>query len=146
MPIAVRQTFVAPKIDLRIPQARVLHALMPDRPDDPPSEWPILCRAVLGLRAGYTAISGSITRALNGIRPGSSSGDAHLGLIALGLVVADEVDVDGVVEQSYRITTAGVREFKAFFARNGSALPPLRDAALCVNTSRGYNNPHGAPK
>lgn len=145
MPVAVRQSPLAsskPNIELRVPQARVLRVLMPDRPDDPPMDWPTLCRAVLGLRAGYTAISGSITRALNGIRPGSSSGDAHLGLVALGLVEVGEVDVDGVVERSYRITEAGIREFGRFMAQNGNALPPLRDAALCVNTTRGYNNPH----
>ena len=146
MPVSVKRTpFVAPteqKVDLRVPQARVLHALMPDYPEDPPSEWPILTRVVLSLRAGYTAISGSITRAFNGIKPGSSSGDAHLGLIALGYVDVEEVDIEGVVEQSYRITAAGIEAFKRFFAKSGGSLPPLRDAALCVNTQRGYNNPH----
>ena len=144
MPVAVRQAPFAtkPKIELRVPQARVLRALMPEHPDDHVLDWPVLNRAVLGVRAGYTAISGSITRALNGIRQGSSSGDPHLGLVALGLVEVREIDVDGVVEQSYRITTSGVQEFNKFMALNGNALPPLRDAALCVNTTRGYNNPH----
>lgn len=145
MPVSVNRapfTTSTPKIELRVPQARVLHALMPEHPEDPPSEWPTLSRAVLGVRAGYTAISGSITRALNGIRPGSSSGDAHLGLIALKLVEVEELDIDGLVETNYRITAEGIKEFKIFLANNGSALPPLRDAALCVNINRGYKNPY----
>ena len=146
MPVSVKHApFAQPttsKTELRVPQARVLRALMPDYPEDPPSEWPILTRAILSVNAGYTAISGSITRALNGIRPGSSSGDAHLGLLALEYVTVEEVDIEGVVEQSYRITKAGIEAFKIFFAKNGGSLPPLRDAALCVNTQRGYKNPH----
>ena len=137
MPVSIRT-----RVELRVPQARVLHALMPADQRAPPFDWPLLCKAILGVRAGYTAISGSITRALNGIRPGSSSGNTQLGLMALGFVEAEEVDVDGVVEACYRITEAGVSAFEAFFARNGGKLPPLKDAAVHVNTNRGYNNPH----
>lgn len=118
-----------PNPRLRIPQARVLSALLPPYPDDPPSEWPLLNRAVMGLRAGYTAISGSITRALNGIHPDSSSGDPHPGLLALGYVEALDIDVEGVIEVNYRITRAGI----AAIQRYGASLPKVRDAVAATN-------------
>jgi len=121
------------KTGLRTPQARVLAALMPARIDDPPIEWPLLTRAQLGVRAGYTSLSGTITRALNGIRPGSSSGDAHLGLIARGLVEEQSVDVDGVTELNYRITAAGICEYSAYTLITGSQLPALKDPSSCTN-------------
>ena len=79
--------------DLKLPQARVLAVLLPPHPEDPEDEWPLITRATLGVRSGYTAVSGSVTRALHGIRQGSSSGPASLGLLDLGLVVAIELDV-----------------------------------------------------
>ena len=118
---------------LRIPQARVLSALLPPYPDDPPSEWPLLNRAVMGLRAGYTAISGSITRALNGIHPDSSSGDPHLGLLALGYVETVEIDVEGVIEVNYRITRAGVQAIQRHVATKGKELPKVRDRLAATN-------------
>ena len=118
-------------VKLRTPQARLLRALMPDNPETYWTEWPLLDRAALGVRAGYTAISGSVTRALNGIRPGSSSGDAHLGLVALGFVSVVELDVDGVRELSYRATPEGVRAYREFSAKK--TLPPVRDISTCTN-------------
>ena len=117
---------------LRVPQARVLQALVPQYPEDPPSEWPLMGRAYLGVRAGYTAVSGTITRALNGIREGSSSGDPHPGLLARGLVEEVPVDVDGVVEVTYRATAAGIAAFQAYLASGGTC-PPVKDAAGCTN-------------
>lgn len=117
---------------LRTPQARVLAVLQPVYPDDQVSEWPLVTRAQLGVRAGYTAISGSVTRALNGIREGSSSGDPHPGLLALGYVEEIELDVCGTVETNYRATTAGVIAYKEYLGSDGS-LPPLKDAATCIN-------------
>lgn len=118
---------------LRLPQARVLRALVPAYPDDPPGEWPIYTRAVLAMRAGYTALSGSVTRALNGIHPGSSSGDPHLGLLALGLVEMIEIDVEGTLETNYRATHAGIHAYQRFIA-DGGTLPPVKDAAICTNS------------
>lgn len=115
---------------LRVPQARVLRALMPSDLTDHYTDWPVLTRAALGVRAGYTAISGTITRALNGIHKDSSSGDPHLGLIARGLVKVTMIDVDGVVETNYRITADGIREYLAHGKRR---LPKVKDAALCTN-------------
>lgn len=138
MPVAVRKTPFAAKPKttehgLRVPQARILQALMPAHPSDHYTEWPLLNRAALGIRAGYTAISGTITRALNGIHEGSSSGDPHPGLLARGLVKATSVDVDGVTEVNYRITAAGIREYEVHLAANGKQLPPVKDAELCTN-------------
>ena len=117
---------------LRVPQARVLRALVPAYPEDPPLEWPLYTRAVMGLRAGYTALSGTVTRALNGIRPGSSSGDPHPGLLDRGLIEVITLDVLGTLETNYRITAAGIREYQRFLAAGGT-LPPVKDAASCTN-------------
>lgn len=118
---------------LRVPQARVLAALMPEDPESYWTEWPVFNRAQLGVQAGYTAISGSITRALNGIHPGSSSGDPHLGLLALELV--EEVNIDG--ETNYRATALGVRAYQLYIQSKGG-LPEVRDPTLTTNTNRGY--------
>lgn len=117
---------------LRVPQARVLRGLMPPCITDPPYEWPCLTRIALADRAGYTAISGSVTRALNGIHPGSSSGDPHIGLIGMKYVDVINIDVDGVEEQNYRITQLGIQAYVAFLAMGGQ-LPPVKDASICVN-------------
>ncbi len=142
MPISVRHTpfgSTPPTPTLRTPQARVLATLMPQRDGSPVGEWPTYNRAVLARRAGYTAISGSITRALNGIRPGSSSdkrndkpGEGHLGLLAMGLVEEFPMDIDGLVEVCYRATPAGVRAFRAHEAAVGD-LPAIRDRESCIN-------------
>lgn len=117
---------------LRVPQARVLAALVPPYPEDPPRLWPLWGRPALARRAGYTPVSGSITRALNGIRAGSSSGDPQTGLLALGYVETVEVDVCGVTESNYRITAAGVAALHAYLAEHGE-LPPLRDQGASTN-------------
>lgn len=118
---------------LRIPQARLLRALMPADPSAPRVEWPLLDRALLGVQAGYTAISGSVSRALAGIHAGNkTSGPAHPGVLQLGLVEELRLDVDGLVEVNYRITEAGVRAYRSFLA-GGGALPPNKPTELCVN-------------
>ena len=133
MPVAVRTPPpTAAPTRLRTPQARVLAALQPADPVDPPSEWPTVTRAQLGVRAGYTAVSGTVTRAINGIHPGSSSGDPHPGLLALGLVEEVVLSIEGVSETNYRSTPAGVRAYQVYLSQQG-ALPQLRDAASCTN-------------
>lgn len=121
-------------VSLKVPQARVLRALMPTYPDDPQSEWPMLTRAMLGVRAGYTPISGSITRALSGIKAtNKTSGEPHPGVIELGLVVVIELDVEGRKEDNYQITPEGVRAFQHFMEVGGGKLPPLRSREACIN-------------
>ena len=120
-------------IPLRIPQVRVLRALMPMNPSDNPTEWPLLTRPMLGVAAGYTPISGSITRVLNGIHEGSSSGEAHPGLIELGLVESISLEIDGVTETNYCITSKGIHKYLSFVATNSDQLPEVRDASTCTN-------------
>ncbi len=142
MPIAVRrdpfqQVQVTP---LRLPQARVMSVLMP--PDGTaPVDWPLCDRTALAAYTGFTAISGSVNRALKGIRPGSSSGDAHLGLLALGYVVEVVIDTEGVTEVCYKATPAGVAAFKAYIAINGP-LPKRRDPSTCTNKNQGKGENH----
>lgn len=121
-----------PDLALRSPQARVLAALQPDDPTDQIIDWPLVTRAQLAVRAGYTAISGTVTRALNGIREGSSSGDPHPGLLARGMIVEVTLDVEGTKEVNYRATDLGVRAYQAYLAERGG-LPALKDAATCTN-------------
>lgn len=123
---------VEEKPELRIPQARLLQALMPADTSDPIFEWPLITRATLAIRAGYTPISGSVTRALNGIYPGSSSGDPHLGVIALEYVEIVKIDVEGISEINYRITPNGIEAFQKFIA-NGGKIPAVRNASKCTN-------------
>lgn len=124
---------VAPRIaqhTFRVPQMRVLDALMPVRTNDPPSEWPMLTQRWLNQRLGYSEISTGVVRPLRGIPVGSSSGTPHPGLLGLGWVEMIAVDVDGVTENNYRITASGVVAYKAFLSQGGK-LPPKRNADVC---------------
>lgn len=151
-----RQRVIPTDLSLRTPQARLLAALYPEYPDDPVTEWPVVNRAQLAVRAGYTAISGTVTRALDGLqarrvvgaRPtsgkwqlvgtdpdvweGSSSGDPHPGLLVRGMVEVLVLDIVGVSEVNYRATALGVRAYRAYVEAHG-ALPVVKDAAACVN-------------
>jgi hypothetical protein len=123
------------RTDLRLltPQARVLEALKPRREDDPPDEWPLATRAQLGVRAGYTALSGTVTRAINGVRPGSSSGDPHPGLLARGMIEEVVLDIEGLLETNYRITPLGLLAYRAHLTSVGGKLPEPRDRAVSTN-------------
>lgn len=118
--------------ELRTPQLRVLNALRPKNPDSAPINWPIMGRAIIARRAGYTEVSGSVTRALNGIPEGSSSGDTHPGLIELGMVIPFVVDLDGVEEPNFQITLLGLQALEDYL-RAGGSLPPVRNASICTN-------------
>lgn len=132
-PFAAATTKQTTDLTLRTPQARILAALVPDDPSDPQSEWPLVTRAQLGVRAGYTAISGTVTRALNGIREGSSSGDHHQGLLERGLIEEVVLSIEGVSEINYRATAAGIRAYQAHIATHGEHLPGVRDVTACTN-------------
>lgn len=133
---AQRSAFVL----LRKLQARVMSVLVP-AVGCAPVDWPLCGRAELGVRAGFSAISGSATRALNGVRPGSNSGDPHLGLLALGYVVEVVLDVEGVTEVAYMATEAGAEAYGAYILANGP-LPPLRDARVSTNVNQGKGDTH----
>ena len=143
---------------LRTPQARVLAALVPADATDPVFDWPLVTRPQLAVRAGCTAISGTITRALNGTRAkkvfgdrpktgvwslvgtvggkeiweGNSSGDPHAGLLELKCVEEVVLDIEGTKEVNYRATKLGVAAYQAWVRKNGK-LPALKDASVCVN-------------
>ena len=135
MPVSPRRDPLPPRpdISLHVPQARVLAALMPANPTDPPFDWPTLSRTVLAARIGVSTRSDYITRSMNGIRPSNrTTGTPHLGLIALGCVEEEVFDIDGVKEVNYRITATGIHAYERFVAEGG-ILPPVRDGKSCVN-------------
>lgn len=117
---------------LLLAQVRLLRALLPDDPNDPPTEWPLLTRACLNQRAGFTEKSGSITKAINGGKGGSKSNTLWPGLLELGLVSRVMVDIDGVMEDNYQITPNGIIAHNAWAEEHGE-LRAKRIAASCVN-------------
>ena len=119
-------------LHLLLPQARVLKALLPDDDTSHWTEWPELTRAEVNKRAGFTPISGTTTRALNGIRKGSSSGEPHPGLVDRGLVKCSTIELEVGVEQVYRITAAGIRAIRAYLEEHGR-MPNRKNKESCVN-------------
>jgi DNA-binding MarR family transcriptional regulator len=105
---------------LHLPQARVLRALEQSHPH-------LLSRNDLAKHIGYSPISGTLTRALNGIRQGSSSGPTHPGLLKLRMIekLRQHGRARGVV---YRITERGRCAMKGV-----RTLPSLRDQEACKN-------------
>ena len=98
------------KPPLRVPQYRVLKALLPKG-----GRTPALTRTELAARAGFQTGSGTINRALNGIAKGSSSGDPYPGIVDLGYVRRAEVHLDGGLKETvYQITAAGQKAARAF--------------------------------
>lgn len=89
-----------------------------------------IARTLLADAAGFSRLSGSVTRALHGLREGSSSGAAHPGLITLGLVVVEQLDLDGVKEETVVVTELGKRVAAAL---GDAPLPKPRDKAASVN-------------
>ena len=111
-------------VKLKVPQARVLQAL---------SSGACLTRPRIAQRAGFTELSGTVTRVINGLREGSSSGTSHLGILALGLVEREELEVDvGLTETVYRITELG-REVLAAWVEENGGMPILRSRTGSTN-------------
>lgn len=133
---------------LKMVYARVLKLLMPKRPYWDKEEkcwkgtligvydWPILTRIQIAIRVGWSPISGTLPKALNGIGKDSKSPDAkHPGLIGSGYVEMIELDIDGLMEVNYRITPLGIQVWQNFVtARGTDELPPLRDPAKCTKS------------
>ena len=122
---------------LKIPQARVLKALMPkdEAREHHFTEWPSLIRTSLATKAGFNPTTGTINRVLHGIPQGSSSGEPHAGLLERGLLKAEDfvVPEDGINETRYRITAAGIKAYGRYVAEHGDRMPKRRDKALCIN-------------
>lgn len=142
MPVAVRNNVVTNNTNntttkpnkhiLKIPQARVLAALMPEDVNSPSIDWPLITRANLNTACGYSQISTGVTRPMQGIPPGSSSGNSYPGLIALKYVEEIVLDIEGVSEINYRITPIGAMAYLEWSITNGK-LPELRDKNSCIN-------------
>ncbi len=112
---------------LKRPQLRVLKALIGERGE----ANPMYCRAELAEKANYTELSGTLWRALNGLREGSSSGAAHPGLLQMGMVARHDINIDGYKDTLYEITEKGVRAFWEYCP--DGMLPEVRNRAVCVN-------------
>ena len=111
---------------LKLHQARAMKALCG-------KGAPMLSRPRLAEAVGVSEISGTVTRILNGIRDGSSSGPAHPGLLALGFAESVDIDVDGLTETCYRATAAGREAYAEYVAQCGEPDAPIRDAASSTN-------------
>lgn len=129
MPPVPRDT--KPPLALKIPQARVLKALLPINPKADQEDWPLYNRVVLAEYSGFNPTTGTINRVLNGVPPGSSSGAAHPGLLDRKLMIMIPVNSDGVAQAHYRITPFGIDAIVAFLATN--VMPDTRDKASCTN-------------
>lgn len=122
--------------ELLRPQARLLKTLAPPPEYDDPEwqfEWATVTRAQLSVCAGFTAISGTTTRALNGVPDNGSVNKPHLGLLGLGYVEEVILDICGRKEVNYRITATGIRAWRAYVAENGDNLPPVKSIYECLN-------------
>jgi hypothetical protein len=118
--------------NMRTPHAHILQVLFPERPQDHYIEWPLLTRAQLGIRVGYTAISGTITRALKGVHSAKTVNEQHDGLLDLKYVVEVPIETDVGVEVNYRITAAGIAAYRAYLLTHPNGPPPCKDRSTCV--------------
>ena len=119
-----------PQSQLKVPQVRVLVALMPDEGDEPPPGT--ISRRNLAIAAGPIPTSGTMSKVLNGIQnPESSTGKQCDGLFQYGYIERVDVDLDGQVVDSYRITRAGLAAVREWLANN--TLPPKRDEKMSTN-------------
>lgn len=119
-----------PTSQLKVPQVRVLVALMPDEGDEPPPGT--MPRQLLAKTAGFIPTTGTINRVLHGIQnKNSTSGAAHPGLLELGLMEKVDIDLDGRTVDTYRITRAGIVAVRDWLSHN--ELPPKRDEESSTN-------------
>lgn len=112
-------------MSLTVPQIRVLLVLR---------EGASISRAELAERSGYTSLSGTITRAINGVKGDSSSGKPMKGLVDLQLVTTEQLVIeDGVTETVYTITTLGKELIEEYVESYGASAGPVRDKELSTN-------------
>ncbi len=139
MPLAVRHTpFVAktevvepePKVELKVPQARVLTVLLPP-PKTDPVDYPLIHTRVIAGRLGVSAVSETIRRAFRGLKEGSASGTPHKGLLALGYAEEVVLDVDGLSELAYKITDEGIAAITEYLKHH--TLHPVRSRESSIN-------------
>lgn len=124
-------------IKLRVPQARILKALLPKAGQ---RTVPAFSRTDLAKKAGLSPLSGTVNRALNGIPEGSSSGDAHKGLVDLGYLKRIVIKDDSVDEICYEITKSGIKAIQAYLEDHAGRLSKTRDKEVCINHRYTANN------
>lgn len=133
------------EVTIRLPQYRVLKALRPHG-----GKYPAYNRVTLAERAGFRGSSGTINRALHGIKKGSSSGDPFKGLLDLGFVRPVQVPVDGASpETAYQSTAAGqkaAQRFEKDRKENGRKVGEVRDAKASTNARYTEKKPKAAKK
>ena len=116
------------KTGLLIPHVRVLRALKR-------AKWNTLGRTQLAERAGFSPISGTINRALAGIKKDSPQAkkhgcQPHKGLLDLGLVEEVRLDDESKKGWVYKLTKEGDKALEKFEGTVGE----VRDRKTCVNT------------
>lgn len=115
---------------LRIPQIRVLRELAGDLGLANVPFTPALTRIKLQQRCEFSEKSGTVTRVMNGVQEGSSSGAARPGLLELELVKTYILDIDGLQERVYQLTDVGRFVVKYLAQRS---LPKKRGADVSTN-------------
>lgn len=128
-PVRPAVTVNSKDLSLKIPQARVLRALLPDDPTDHWRRWPSYNRAMLATYSGFNPTTGTINRVLNGIPEGSSSGTPHPGLLERGLLTT--FYLEDITEVQYRITEDGIKAIQLYLEHN--KLPDPREKSKCTN-------------
>lgn len=120
--------------NLSLPQARILSML---KPKVPSAKNPILTRVKIIELCGFSPLSGTFSRAVNGVAKMSKVAEfigPQKGLVALKFINEVENQVDGKTEHGYEATRAGLLELQAFLktCKDGE-LPGNRDRKLCLN-------------
>lgn len=131
--VAKRTTAKKPKQTISLPQARILSILRPKSG----GKNPILSRIKIIKEAGFSPLSGTFSRALNGVAKMSTVAEfigAKKGLVDLGFVKLVDTNVDGAVEHGYEATKDGLKELDKFLKTCvDGELPKHRDRTVCLN-------------
>jgi len=118
---------------LRLPQLRALAVLAG-------AGTGLLTRSKISDRAGFAPNTGTLNYALNGMKLSKGNPRPHPGLVELGLVSKDILELDGgVTEEVYCITPVGTAALEAWLAEFGE-LPPLRDRRTSTNNRYLYKD------
>lgn len=121
------------KSKMRVPQLRVLSALMPEDTTTDPINWSLFTAVNIADNLGASLISDLIRRALRGIQVGSTSSVSYPGLLELGYVESVTFNIDGVEETNYRITPTGVVAYLAQILEFGPPPAKTRNRESCTN-------------
>ena len=107
-------------------EARVLNAVASAQ-----GGW--LNRHDLNKKSGFTKLSGSATRALNGVKKNKYFPAGRPGLIQEKAIEVSRDDVDGKVEINYKVTPVGRTLLKTWLKEHDGKVPKLRGADTSTN-------------